>query len=415
VGHCAVRWWAMGKRSLEQKIADPEDVERMREIVREAISNGALGFSTSRTMLHKTPDGEPVPGTFAGIDELMGIARVLEEEGRGVFEAVTHLDSEDPEVHASELAWMTDLSLKTGRPVTFGLIQTRELPDIWKTVLAAVDAARARGANLRPQTQVRSVGVLFGLVNLTPWDMAGGTWGLLKLLPLEERVEAFSDPAKRAKLLEDAKAGPFGERTFENLYLLREEGGETRYDCRPEDSLMALARRRGTSAVETFMDVSVESAGRALFLYPFANFDFDVVETMLTHPQVLLGLADSGAHCGQIMDASLPSYLLSYWVRERGVFSIEAAIEKLTSEPARFFGLADRGLVREGAYADLNVIDLAGLRVLAPEYVQDFPAGASRYIQRSAGITHTLVNGQLFMEDGEHTGAFAGTVLRSTT
>jgi N-acyl-D-amino-acid deacylase len=413
VGHCAVRWWAMGERSLEQRIAGPEDIEAMREIVAEAISGGALGFSTSRTMLHKTPDGEPVPGTFAGIDELMGIARVLREQGRGVFEAVPYLDSDDPEVHLSELEWMTDLCLETGRPLTFGLIQMREVPDVWKTVLDRVGEAAARGARLYPQTQVRSVGVLFGLANLTPWDRAGGAWGLLKLSPLEERLAVLRRPEVRERLRADAEACPLSPEFAGQFFLLPVENGEARYDLRPGDSLRALAERRGASTLDTFLDLALESDGRATFLYPFANFDLGVVEQMLRHPQVLLGLADSGAHCGQIMDASLPTFFLSYWIRERNLFPLSRAIEKLTSEPAGLFGLTDRGVVREGAFADLNVIDLDGLRVRAPEYVQDFPAGAWRYLQRGDGYRYTLVNGQVFMQNGEHAGALAGTVLRS--
>ena len=162
------------------------------------------------------------------------------------------------------------------------------------------------------------------------------------------------------------------------------------------------------------MDIALETNGKALFTFPFANQDFDVVGKMLSHPDVMLGLADSGAHCGQIMDASLPTFFLSYWVREKGLFSLPRAIEKLTSEPARLFQLEGRGVVREGAFADLNVIDLDELRVLAPEYVQDFPAGASRYIQRGTGIRHTLVNGRPFMERGRHTGDLAGKLLRSS-
>ncbi|MFQ5514877.1 MAG: amidohydrolase family protein [Myxococcota bacterium] len=409
VGHCALRLWAMGKRGLDQKHAGRDDIDRMREGVREALRGGALGFSTSRTLLHRTPEGEPVPGTFADFDELLGIARVLQEEDRGVFEAVPYLDSEDPEVHASELRWMAEICRETGRPLTFGLIQMPALPDAWRDVLHGVDAAVRNGARLRPQTQVRSVGVLFSVVNLTPWDLAGGTWGLLKLIPLEERLAAFRDPDKRAKLIADSEASPFKD--FHHYYLLREENGNTRYDARPEDSLTALAARRGTTPVEAFMDLALETRGEATFIFPFANFDLEVVREMLRHPQMLLGLADTGAHCGQIMDASLPTYLLSYWVGERQLFALEEAIRKLTSEPAEFFGLGGRGVIREGAHADLNVIEIEALRVRAPEYVRDFPAGASRYVQRAEGYRHTIVNGQPFMQNGEHTGAHAGQVL----
>ena len=199
-----------------------------------------------------------------------------------------------------------------------------------------------------------------------------------------------------------------------SFFSLPVRDGATRYDCRPEDSLAAIAQQRGVTPVEAFMDLALETQGKALFTFPFANQDSEVVGRMLSHPQVILGLADSGAHCGQIMDASLPTYLLSYWVRERGLFSLPRAIEKLTSEPARLFGLGGRGVVAEGAFADLNVIDFDELRVLAPEYVQDFPAGASRYIQRGTGIRHTLVNGRPFVADGQHSGDLAGKLLRST-
>jgi N-acyl-D-aspartate/D-glutamate deacylase len=415
VGHCAVRWWTMGKRSLDQKVAGEDDVARMREVVREAIRGGALGFSTSRTMLHKTPDGEPVPGTFAAPAELVGIGDVLGEEGRGVFEAVPFLDSDDADVIVAEIDWMDQVSRRNGRPLTFGMLQTRQFPGLWKTVLERVEQANQRGAHIQPQTQVRSVGVLFGLVNLTPFDLAGGTWGLLKLIPLAERLAAFRDPEKRAKLIEDSKKSPMaGGKMLRSFFLLRERDGATRYDLADEDSLAAIAERRGVTPAEAFMDIALETDGKALFIFPFANHDFEVVGRMLSHPQMVLGLADSGAHCGQIMDASLPTYFLSYWVREKGLFSLPRAIEKLTSEPARLFGLGGRGVVAPGAYADLNVIDFDELRVLAPEYVQDFPAGASRYVQRGTGVRHTLVNGRPFMERGRHTGDLAGKLLRST-
>jgi N-acyl-D-aspartate/D-glutamate deacylase len=413
VGHCAVRWWAMGKRSLEQKHAGEDDIRRMREIVREAVRGGALGFSTSRTLLHKTPDGEPVPGTFAAPDELIGIGNVLGEERRGVFEAVPYLDSTEADVILAEVDWMEKVSRGNGRPLTFGMLQTRQFPDLWRTVLENVEKANARGAQILPQTQVRSVGVLFGLVNLTPWDLAGGTWGLLKLIPLEQRLEAFRAPEKRARLIEDSKKSPMGEALLKYFYLLPERDGETRYDLASEDALTAIAERRGVSPVEAFMDIAVETNGKALFTFPFANQDFDVVGKMLSHKDVVLGLADSGAHCGQIMDASLPTYFLSYWVREKQRFTLERAVEKLSSEPARLFQLEGRGVLKEGAFADINVIDLDQMRVLAPEYVQDFPAGASRYIQRGTGIRHTLVNGRPFMEAGRHTGDLAGRLLRS--
>ncbi len=412
VGHCAVRYAAMGKR-WEQEQASPEDIERMAELVDEAIAGGALGFSTSRTRIHKTPDGIPIPGTFAAPEELMAFGRVMGKRGKGVFEAVPFLESEDPAVHMSELQWMRELCLETGRPLTFGLIQTHQLPDVWKLILGKVEEATRDGANLRPQTQVRSVGVLFGLVNLTPFDMAGGSWGLLKLSSFEERLAALRKPEVRAQLLADAANAPIPEGMLPHFYRLPIVNGEARYDLDPSQSLIAIAEKRGVSPAEAFIDEALETEGRALYIFPFANQDFSAVADMLKHPQMVLGLADSGAHCGQIMDASLPTFLLSYWVREKGLFTVQEAIRKLTSEPADLFGLRDRGRVREGAFADLNVLELDALRVLEPEYVQDFPASAWRYIQRGDGYRHTLVNGRPFMEKGEHTGVLAGSLLRS--
>ena len=298
--------------------------------------------------------------------------------------------------------------------LTFGLIQSRELPEVWKSTLEQVQQAVAAGAPLYPQTQVRSVGVLFGLVNLTPWDLAGGAWGELRALTLEDKVAALRDPERRARLVADSAKAPLPEEFYRLIYRLSVVDGAARYDFGPDDSLAAHAERRGLSIVEAFIEMSLEGQGRTLFLFPFANYDLDVVAEMLAHPQVLLGLADTGAHCGQIMDASLPTFFLSYWVREKGLLPLERAIQKLSSEPAEIFGLRDRGVVREGAFADLNLIDYEGLRVLLPEYVHDFPAGAGRYVQRAAGFKATIVNGQPFMEEGEHTGALAGHLLRST-
>jgi N-acyl-D-aspartate/D-glutamate deacylase len=198
---------------------------------------------------------------------------------------------------------------------------------------------------------------------------------------------------------------------FNQIFLLPD--GEARYDHRPDESLQAHAQRLGVSPAEAFIVLSLEKEGKALFNYPFLNPQFTAVEKMLDHPQVVIGLGDSGAHCGQIMDSSLPTYFLKYWVQERQHFTVEQAIRKLTLEPAQLFGIQDRGIIRQGAYADLNVIDYDHLRLPPPTFVYDLPAGGGRYVQKSSGYQYTLVNGQVFMEGLDHTGAFAGRVLRS--
>jgi N-acyl-D-amino-acid deacylase len=413
VGHCAVRYYAMGEESLENRPASPEAIERMRAAVAEAIAAGALGFSTSRTPLHRTPAGQPVPGTYAEVDELMGICNTLGEQQRGVVEAATGINGTDPETVReklrTEIDWMIEVGLATGRPVTFGLAQGREALDAYARVLERVEAGVGRGAVLKPQSTARGIGVLFGFVNRTPFDRAP-SWRALRGKPLAEKVAMLHDADYRASMVREAVDNP-PPLDCSQLFLLSHD--EVRYDHRPADSLQTHAERLGVSTPEAFILLSLEQEGRALFNYPFLNPEFEAVEAMLAHPHVVIGLGDSGAHCGQIMDASLPTYYLTYWVRERQRFALEQAIYKLTAEPAQLYALQDRGTLRPGAYADVNVFDFEKLRLRPPAFVHDFPTGSGRYIQQSSGYAYTLVNGQVFMEGLEHTGTMAGSVLRS--
>ncbi len=409
VGHCAVRYWAMGEESLENKPASPEAIGRMRDIVAEAISGGALGFSTSRTILHRTPEGQPVPGTFAEFDELMGITSALGDLKRGVVEAAPGIDSGRAEDLQREVHWMTEVSLATGRPVTFGLAQSRPHPTAYASMLAQISESAKRGARIFAQSTTRGIGVLFGFVNRTPFDRAA-SWRALRDLRLKEKVVKLRNPEYCAQMVREAKDDP-PSIDFSQIFVLPK--GEVRYDLGTEDSLQTHADRLGVSPGEAFIRLALENEGETLFNYPFLNPQFDAVQHMLDHPQVVIGLGDSGAHCGQIMDSSLPTYFLKYWVRERQHFALEQAIYMLTSEPAQLFDIHDRGVLREGAYADLNVIDYDNLRLPPPTFVHDFPAGSGRYIQKSSGYDYTLVNGQVFMQGLDHTDAFAGRVLRS--
>jgi len=409
VGHCAVRYWAMGAESLDNTPASPDQIARMHDIVTEAIAGGALGFSTSRTILHRTPEGQPVPGTFANREELLGIAKALGKLQRGLFEAAPGIDSGKPKDIKREVDWMTEVSLLTGRPVTFGLAQSRPHPGVYASMLEQISASATHGAQIFAQSTTRGIGVLFGFVNRTPFDRAP-SWRALRTLKLEEKVAKLWNPEYRATMVQEALADP-PPIDFSQIFLLSDT--EVRYDHRSEDSLAAHAQRLGVSPAEAFIRLSVEREGKALFNYPFLNPAFDAVQNMLDHPRVVIGLGDSGAHCGQIMDSSLPTYFLKYWVKERQHFTVEQAIRKLTHDPAHLFGIHDRGVLRPGAYADVNVIDYDHLRLPAPTFVNDLPAGGARYIQQSSGYKYTLVNGQVFMEGLNHTGAFAGQVLRS--
>ena len=411
VGHCAVRYHAMGGRSLDEAPAGADDIAKMRELVDEAIASGALGFSTSRTFMHRVPDGRPVPGTHAQPEELLAIGRVLGKHGRGIFEAAARLGERDaPELPNTrrEIAWMGELSRENGLNVTFGLAHSERRDTLYQSVIDFVNEENATGARLRPQTTSRGIGILFGAQNRTPFD-AFPAWQEWAELALPERLARFAARGGRRRLVESVDLGHLPVDP-ERLYVLLP--GHVRYDMQPDDSLAAHARRRGVSLVDAFIDLALETEGRAVCYQAFLNQRMDVVEAMMRQPVVAMGLADSGAHVGQIMDASQPTWLLSHWVRERGFLSIEEAVRRWTSDTADLFGIEGRGRLAEGGLADVNVIDLAALEVGLPEYVHDFPNGAGRYVQKAKGYDHTLVNGQPFMERGAPTGTFAGRMLR---
>ena len=412
VGHCAVRIHAMGERSMDPAPATDEDVVAMQALVAEAIDAGALGFSTSRTALHRVPDGRVVPGTLADDREVIEIARVMGERRRGVFEAALALGERDADRERRtrrEVALLGEISRLTGRPATFGLSQTKKVPGIDTDVLAEVERQNELGAELRPQTTARGIGLLFGLVHRTPFD-ASEMWRGLRDHPFADRLAIVRDPTRREELI----AAADGIRTIpmDEMFVLPE--GDARYDLGGEHTLAAHAARRGVGVAEAFLAICDERDGRVLVNWPFLNDDLTAVEGMLRHPSSVLGLADAGAHVGMIMDSSQSTFFLTHWVRDRSLMSMGEAIRRLTSDTADLFGITDRGRLQRGGYADVNIIDLDAMRLPQPEYVYDFPNGAGRYIQTATGYDATIVNGQVFMEHGEHTGALAGTLLRST-
>jgi len=412
VGHTAVRFEAMGERSMDpDALPSAEELDAMRAMVAQAMEDGAFGFSTSRSLLHTTPDGRHVPGTFAGLEELMAMGRVLQEAGHGIYGWVPQVESGDPKPNRRDIEMMRKISLETGCPFTFAVIQNRENPELYGELLKQVARANAGGARLSPQTEVRSIGVVVGLPNITPFDQSLA-WLALKDLTLPERLAALRDPERRAQLVRGGNEAS-NETQLSMIYRLEVVDGNARYDFGPEDSLWAIAKRRGVSPADAFIDIVLEAEGSAYFIFPFANFDMEVVGDLLSDRNMLLGLADSGAHVGQICDTSFSTFFLRYWIAERKLMSLGQGIRKLTSEPAAFLGISDRGVLRQDAHADVNVIDLDALRVHPPEFVHDLPAGAGRFVQRASGYDYTLVNGEVFMQDGVHQGALSGRVLRS--
>ncbi len=413
VGHCALRYYAMGERSLDETPATDDDIAVMCDLIDEAMAAGALGFSTSRTLLHRVPDGRPVPGTWADERELLAFADVLGRHDKGVYEVAPRFErpGENYEGTRTEVHWMAEINRRTGRPVTFGLAQSNAGPELFRKILELVDEEAADGGELRPQTTARGIGLLFGMQHRSLFDRTPA-WQALQPLPLAARLEALEDDTRRAELLREAEANT-PPLDWQGVYVLTADSVD--YSADPATSLAAHADAYGETIPEAFVRISRETSGRALFNYPFLNQRMDAVEELLDHPRMAIGLGDSGAHVGLIMDASLPTWFLLHWVRDRAHYSIEDAIRRMTSDTAQLFGVADRGELRSGAYADVNVIDLDALALRLPEFVHDFPAGAGRYVQRADGYRCTIVNGAIFMEDGAPTGAHNGRTLRSSS
>ncbi len=420
VGHCALRYWAMGDRSMDPD-ARPTgaELEEMVGLLDEAMAAGALGFSTSRTLRHKVPDGRQVPGTFADRDELLTLAGVLRDRDRGIFESAPRFDGEGPSEPRcrSELDWMREVALTSRRPVTFNLTHTFENPEHHRLAIELAAAANAEGALIRPQTTARGIGVLFSLQAATPFGRHP-SWAALRDLDLGGRLTAIRDPDTRSRLIAEADAAPTTDE-LARFFVTGADGvaGQrddvARYDCDPRTSLPALAAERGVSMAEVYLDLCDATDGRVLVYWPLLNQSMDAIAEMLSDDTVIMGLADAGAHVGQILDASQPTWFLTHWVRDRGLLSIERAVQRLSSDTADFVGLSGRGTLRPGAAADLNVIDWDQLSLPVPEFVHDLPEGAGRWIQRGEGFVATVVNGRIALEHGEHTGEMPGTVLRS--
>lgn len=413
VGDVAVRLYVAGDAACEPDfVATDEQLARMADQVDAAIRAGAFGYSISRSLFHRVPDGRNVPGTWSDPSEFFTIAAPLRDLGRGVLESAPryNLENAPGDRVEEELAWMAEISRVLGRPFSFNLQQIRSLDDHYRRVIALSEEANGRGAQLRPQITPRSVGVLFSFAANTLIDDLP-SFQPLRTRDLAGRLAGIRDPQVRAQLVDEGRSKPVGP--FESMYLMPADGTAS-YSYTEADSMAAIARRAGVTPVEAYLDAMDGSDGRAIVNWPVMNERDEAIEEMVTSPVTILGLADAGAHATQIMDASQPTWLLSHWVRDQGVLSLEDGVRRLSGDTAQFIGYTDRGVLREGAFADVNVIDLDGLALELPEIVHDFPGGAPRFVQRARGIEHTVVNGVAFMEHGEHTGELAGRLLRST-
>ncbi len=422
VPHAAVRAYVMGERGARNEAATTEDIAAMRAIVLDAIRAGALGFSTSRTMGHRASDGELVPGTFAAEDELFGIGSALGEAGAGVFElAPLGSAGEMLEDAWQEVDWMRRLSAAIDRPVSYVLLQADDDPELWRKQLAASLEACAEGARLFPQIAGRPTGILSG--HHTTLCLFAEFPAYMELRARggspAELATALADPEMRRSVVSWTPSSPAEAeamaKAYERTFIL---GNPPDYEPGPERSLAGVAAATGRTPLEVAYDEMARDGGQGLLYIPILNYatgDLDHVREMMLHPQGLLGLADGGAHTGTICDASMPTFMLTHWTRDRSrgdLLPLEYVVKKQTHDTARLYGLADRGTVEPGALADCNLIDYDALTLGAPYVTNDLPAGGRRLLQKASGYVATVKAGTVTFEHGEPTGALPGRLVR---
>ena len=421
IPHHPLRVFVMGERGINREAATADDIAEMRRLTEAALRAGAFGFTTSRTYSHKTNTGDLVPGHFAEEAELYGIGQALASVGSGAFGMNSDFVDED-----AEFAWMTQLSKEAGRPVWFLLTDRTRDPARWKRLMKGVHAARAQGAQITAQVAGRPIGLIMGIASsFNPFSIRPSYVALDALAP-QERLRRMREPETRRQLLSEEPS----ERQLARLSQARQDmvgrwdrmyvmaGATPDYEPTPEKSIAAIAARGNSSPQEVVYDYLIEGLDRFLF-FPIVNYadgDHATVRDMLTDPGTLLGLSDGGAHCGAIIDASVPSFMLSHWGRDRSRgpgLPLPQLVKMQTSETADFFGFRDRGRLIAGLRADVNLIDFDRLRLHQPEVLHDLPAGGRRLVQRVDGYRATLVAGTPVFENGVDTGARPGRLVRA--
>ncbi len=431
VPHDAVRVFVMGDRALAGETATEAEIAAMGAIVRQAIDGGAVGFSTGRSDNHRNADGRPTPAADASARELEGIARALVGIDRGVLQAVSDFDMfVSPDRFDPEFDLLENMARVAGRPLSISLLQRVGATEQWKQILTRIERANAAGLSVRAQVATRGIGVILGLDATFHPFIGFPTYKALAQLPLAERVRELAKPEVKAKILgetSDKVAGdgsavpPLVDKLLAafdmvamSLFRLAEKPD---YEPSRMASLFGESMRLGKKPLEVAYDALLEDEGRQLLYFPIYNYasgSLGEVGEMLRHPHALLGLGDGGAHVGTICDASFSTFFLTHWVRDRGAFTIEHAIHKLTGEPAAWLGLGDRGVIRTGLRADLDVIDLPGLALGRPQLVRDLPAGGKRFLQRATGYRATICRGEVIARDGVLTEARPGRLARPT-
>jgi len=418
IGHSALRMYAMGRRGLEEE-ASEDDLRVMAHAVGEAVKAGAMGFSTSRATTHITPDGSPVASRIAAWAEIDRLVGAMAELDCGIFQIGP--DISGGEAQRVFLDRLRRVALESGRPIMFGTLATRQGrdPNPWDWQMRWMDETVAQGGRVWGQATTRSINAVFSLKSYLPFD-ALPAWREVRALPLAEQKARLRDPEVRRRLVAaEAEMKPKGSEL--------QGGGAATTDPRKPDyanlfpmldvdwddpSVAELATQQHKHPVEVMIDLALENDNR-VFVQPIVNESPADVLGLLKHPRTLATFSDSGAHVCQEMGSSLQTHLLSYWVRQRQQFTLEEAVRMLTFDNASAWELPDRGLVRTGFAADLVVFDAGRIRPRLPTVEQDLPGGARRLVQKADGIAATIVNGAVAFENGEATGDYAGTVLKS--
>lgn len=421
VPHHPLRVYVMGERAVRNELATADDIAAMQTLTEEALRAGAFGFTTSRTESHKTTRGEQVPGRYAADAELLGIGQALGAAGRGAFGMLSDFENE-----AEEFDWITRFCKSTGRPFWFLLTDRLSDPQRWQRLMQGTHKARDEGCAVTAQVAGRPVGLILGLTtSLNPFATKPSLAALSRL-PHAERLARLRDPAMKQRILAEDSAEslvaaiPPIQRTiltrWDRMYVL---GDPPNYEPEARDSIAAMAQAAGQSPASYCYDYLVGAGGDRMLFFPVTNYvhgDHGVVHSMLTDSATLLGLGDGGAHCGLICDSSVPTFMLTHWVRDRTRgprLPLEWIVKRQTSETADFFGFSDRGRLAPGLKADVNIIDFDALRLHPPELVNDLPAEGKRLVQRVDGYRAVIVAGEPIFENGVETGARPGKLVRA--
>ena len=417
IPHGAVRAYVMGERGINHEEASQEEIDRMKEIVQEAIKAGAYGFSTSRTEKHNDVNGNLTPSITAHKNELVEIAKSLGEINQGVLQGISDFYDFD-----SEFDIFKAMSKESGRPISITVEQQDARPEWWEQLLDGIEDAQSEGINMYGQVPPRATGILMGLTaTLNPFRFHPAYMEIADLA-LEERVEIMSNDEFKEKLLNDnaVSINPLVDEIVNAYSKMFKLGEPANYEPDPEMSFESLANSSNMTAQEIAYDAMLEKDGRALIYHPLFNYqtgDLSLVEKMLKHPYTISGLGDAGAHCGAISDASFPTTLVQHWSRDRtrgSKLPLETVIKMQTSETANLLGIKDRGVLAKGYKADINIIDYEGLTLHEPEIINDLPAGGRRLVQKASGYDYTIVSGEVAFIKGEATGALNGRLIRNS-